>query len=65
MGKITGIGFLEKHTFGNILLIIIGLGFLYYSFWRLFQSIKDQRFQTNYFKMEKQGFRPRCFLCAP
>ncbi|WP_231367603.1 DUF1206 domain-containing protein [Gillisia sp. JM1] len=39
-GKLQVLEFLEKHTFGNILLIIIGLGLLCYSFWRLFQSIK-------------------------
>jgi uncharacterized membrane protein YidH (DUF202 family) len=40
-GKLKVLDFLEKQTFGNILLIIIGLGLLCYAFWRLFQSIKD------------------------
>lgn len=40
-GKFKVLDFLEKQTFGNILLILIGLGFLCYSFWCFFQSIKD------------------------
>ena len=40
-GKLGVLKFLEKQTFGQILLMILGVGLLCYSFWRLFQSIKD------------------------
>ena len=35
------IEFLEKQAFGNVLLVLIGLGLLCYSAWRFIQSIKD------------------------
>jgi uncharacterized membrane protein YidH (DUF202 family) len=35
------ISFLEKQAFGNVLLILIGLGLLCYSAWRFIQSIQD------------------------
>jgi len=40
-GKLKVLDFLEKQTFGNLLLIIIGIGLLCYAFWCIFQSIKD------------------------
>lgn len=40
-GQLQVIEFLEKQTFGNILLILIGIGLLAYSTWRFIQSIKD------------------------
>ncbi|WP_237708820.1 DUF1206 domain-containing protein [Gillisia marina] len=40
-GKLQVIDFLEKQTFGKILLIIVALGLLCYAFWRLTQAIKD------------------------
>lgn len=33
--------FLDKQTFGNILLAILGVGLLCYSFWRFIQAISD------------------------
>ncbi|MBZ9729269.1 DUF1206 domain-containing protein [Salegentibacter sp. JZCK2] len=35
------IEFLEKQAFGNVLLVLIGLGLLCYSAWRFIQSIQD------------------------
>ncbi len=40
-GKLQVLDFLEKQTFGKILLIIIALGLLCYAFWRLTQATKD------------------------
>jgi len=40
-GKLQVIDFLEKQTFGKVLLIIIALGLLCYAFWRLTQATKD------------------------
>jgi len=40
-GKLQVIDFLEKQTFGKVLLIIIALGLLCYAFWMLTQAIKD------------------------
>ncbi|WP_081211702.1 DUF1206 domain-containing protein [Salegentibacter sediminis] len=40
-GKLKVIDFLEKQTFGNVLLALIALGLLCYSGWRFFQAIKD------------------------
>ncbi|MGY5849461.1 DUF1206 domain-containing protein [Salegentibacter sp. F14] len=40
-GKMQVIEFLEKQTFGNVLLGLIALGLLCYSAWRFFQAIKD------------------------
>tara|TARA_R100000935_G_scaffold43442_1_gene65881 strand:+ start:422 stop:1204 length:783 start_codon:yes stop_codon:yes gene_type:complete len=40
-GKLQVIDFLEKQTFGKILLIVIALGLICYAFWRLMQAIKD------------------------
>lgn len=33
--------FLDKQTFGNVLLIILGIGLFCYSFWRFIQAISD------------------------
>lgn len=41
IGKLKVLDFLEKQTFGNILLVIIGLGLLCYAFWRIIQATKD------------------------
>ncbi len=40
-GKMQVLDFLEKQTFGKILLIIIALGLICYAFWRMTQAIKD------------------------
>jgi len=40
-GKLGVLKFLQNQPFGNVLLGILGLGLLCYSFWRFFQSIKD------------------------
>lgn len=44
-GKSSGtnqaLSFLEKQTFGKAILIVLGLGLLSYSFWMVFQCIKD------------------------
>lgn len=40
-GKLKVLDFLEKQAFGNVLLILIGIGMLCYSFWCFFQGIKD------------------------
>lgn len=40
-GKLKVLDFLEKQTFGNVLLIILGLGLLCYAAWRIIQAIKD------------------------
>ncbi len=40
-GKLKVLDFLEKQTFGNILLVIIGLGLLAYATWRFIQAFKD------------------------
>ncbi len=40
-GKLGVLEFLQKQPFGNVLLGIMGLGLLCYSFWRFFQSFKD------------------------
>ena len=40
-GKLQVIDFLEKQTFGKVILIIIAIGLLCYAFWRLTQAIKD------------------------
>lgn len=40
-GQLQVIDFIEKQTFGNILLVLITLGLLSYSFWRFFQAITD------------------------
>ena len=40
-GKLKVLEFLEKQTFGTVLLIIMGLGLLCYAFWCILQGIKD------------------------
>lgn len=40
-GKLGVLEFLQNQPFGNILLVIMGLGLLCYSFWRFFQSSTD------------------------
>lgn len=40
-GQLQVIEFLEKQTFGNILLILISIGLLAYAAWRFIQSLKD------------------------
>lgn len=40
-GQLQVIDFIEKQTFGNILLVLITLGLLSYSFWRFFQAFTD------------------------
>ncbi len=40
-GKLQVLDFLEKQTFGKILLIVIGIGLLCYAFWKFVQSIQD------------------------
>lgn len=40
-GKLGVIKFLEEQPFGKVLLGLLGLGLLCYSYWRLFQCIKD------------------------
>lgn len=40
-GKLGVLKFLQEQPFGNVLLGVLGLGLLCYSFWRFFQSIKD------------------------
>ncbi|RKS53199.1 uncharacterized protein DUF1206 [Gillisia mitskevichiae] len=40
-GKLQVIDFLEKQTFGKILLVIIALGLLCYAFWKFTQAIRD------------------------
>ncbi|QCW99496.1 DUF1206 domain-containing protein [Aggregatimonas sangjinii] len=40
-GKLGVLKFLQDQPFGNVLLGVLGLGLLCYSFWRFYQSIKD------------------------
>ena len=40
-GKLQVLEFLDKQTFGNILLILIGIGLACYATWRFIQSISD------------------------
>lgn len=40
-GRLQVLEFLDKQTFGNILLILMGLGLACYATWRFIQSIKD------------------------
>ena len=40
-GKLQVIDFLEKQTFGKVLLIIVAIGVLCYAFWKFTQAIKD------------------------
>lgn len=40
-GKLQVLQFLDKQTFGNVLLILMGLGLACYATWRFIQSIKD------------------------
>lgn len=40
-GKLKVLDFLEKQTFGNVLLMILGLGLICYAVWRLIQAVKD------------------------
>lgn len=40
-GRLQVLEFLDKQTFGNILLILMGIGLFAYSIWRFIQSIKD------------------------
>lgn len=40
-GQLQVIEFLEKQTFGNILLILMGIGLIAYSGWRFTQAFKD------------------------
>lgn len=40
-GQLQVLKFLDEQTFGNILLIILGLGLFCYSFWRFIQAISD------------------------
>lgn len=40
-GKMQVLEFLEKQTFGNILLVIMAVGLICYAAWRLTQAIKD------------------------
>lgn len=40
-GQLQVLEFLEKQSFGQALLILMGLGLLCYSCWRFFQAIKD------------------------
>ncbi|TXD82109.1 DUF1206 domain-containing protein [Subsaximicrobium wynnwilliamsii] len=40
-GKLGVLEFLQKQAFGNVLLGIMGLGLLCYSFWRFYESIID------------------------
>ncbi len=40
-GKLGVLKFLQEQPFGNVLLGIMGLGLLCYSFWRFYQSIQD------------------------
>ena len=40
-GKLGVLKFLEEQPFGKVLLGILGMGLLCYSYWRFFQSIKD------------------------
>lgn len=40
-GQLQVIDFIEKQTFGNILLVLIALGLISYSIWRFFQAFQD------------------------
>lgn len=40
-GKLGVLDFLQKQTFGNVLLGILAFGLLCYGFWRFLQSVKD------------------------
>lgn len=40
-GKLQVLEFLEKQTFGNVLLILMGFGLVCYALWRFIQSIAD------------------------
>lgn len=40
-GRLQVLEFLDKQTFGNILLILMGIGLVAYAIWRFIQSIKD------------------------
>lgn len=40
-GKLQVLEFLDKQTFGNILLILMGIGLACYAAWRFIQSVKD------------------------
>lgn len=40
-GRLQVLEFLDKQTFGNVLLILMGIGLVAYAIWRFVQSIKD------------------------
>lgn len=40
-GKLGVLEFLQKQPFGNVLIILLGVGLLCYALWRFIQSIKD------------------------
>ncbi len=40
-GRIQVLEFLDKQTFGNVLLILMGIGLACYATWRFIQSVKD------------------------
>lgn len=40
-GNLQVIDFLEKQTFGNVLLVLMGLGLAFYAGWRFIQSLSD------------------------
>lgn len=57
-GKVQVLDFLDKQTFGNILLILLGIGLAAYATWRFVQATKDPENigDDNKGKAKKAGF---------